>query len=688
MAWSVLQSNSATQATAATTFAVTYSNNLASGNILLAAVTVSGARTISSVKDTAANSFTLIGTVNLNNSSTRGVLSLYAIATPSGDVGTKPTITATLSTSTDGSIWIAEVSGIQITTDGSVGTGFGAAGAASPTYSDTAANEFFLTIFGDDGGPETASVTGGWTVDSKSINGNSNANCVVAYGNSTGGTESNSWTSTGTTTFCGALAVAFNLTSGGGPTVAQPLIVRAPQSPMPTTPTISPRVVPLLSSPTVSLMDSGAGSDSLSISIAVADSGAGSDTLSPTLTLSDSGTGTDTPSTTIPLSETAAGSDTVATVAALGDTGTGADTLSVAVTSFLPALLAAPPAPPQTPPPIRPFIAPPVAGAPTAVSLPDTGAGSDALSVTASVTLTDTGAGTDALSVSFTGQVSPLIRTPAGTVPATPLIAPQVVPIMGVTVPIALSDVGTGTDTMASAVTLTDTGSGAESVTLATSLLDAGTVAETLTLMLQLADSGSATDTLATPTRTLTLTDSGFGLETLTTGVSVADSGTGSDALTLPPAGNTGTTQWTAGALASRWTIKAVNRWTVASVDPRWRAVLMSGFKPIAAISLQEINVLWNSNLAGTIIDPTVGPLVVQMAFPVSSGNINAPAQPVTWYAASWLTGTTIKGWVAQCLVGPGGVVTLNSGQSYDVWSQIQGSPESPKLFAGVQQVY
>src|SRR5690349_14648376 len=113
MAWSVLQSNSATQATAATTFTATYSGNLTSGTVLLAAVTVSGARTISSVKDGAANSFTLIATVNLNNSSTRGVLSLYAIATPSGDVGTKPTITATLSSSTDGSIWIAEVSGIQ-----------------------------------------------------------------------------------------------------------------------------------------------------------------------------------------------------------------------------------------------------------------------------------------------------------------------------------------------------------------------------------------------------------------------------------------------------------------------------------------------------------------------------------------------------------------------------------------------
>ena len=115
----------------------------------------------------------------------------------------------------------------------------------------------------------------------------------------------------------------------------------------------------------------------------------------------------------------------------------------------------------------------------------------------------------------------------------------------------------------------------------------------------------------------------------------------------------------------------------------------MNAFLPIAAASLQEVNVLWTSDLAGTVIDPTITPLVVQMAFPVSSGNIHTPNQPVTWYAATWLTGTTIKGYVAQCLVGPGGgVVTLTSGQSYDVWSKILGSPEIPAVFAGVQQVY
>jgi hypothetical protein len=117
-------------------------------------------------------------------------------------------------------------------------------------------------------------------------------------------------------------------------------------------------------------------------------------------------------------------------------------------------------------------------------------------------------------------------------------------------------------------------------------------------------------------------------------------------------------------------------------------------YAPISALSLAEINVLWTSDLDGTSIDPTgqttgQAELPVQMAFPVSSRVPSAPAQPVTWYTASWLLGGTGRGYVAQALVGPGGgVVTLTAGQDYDVWSRITGSPESPVIFAGTQPVY
>jgi hypothetical protein len=119
----------------------------------------------------------------------------------------------------------------------------------------------------------------------------------------------------------------------------------------------------------------------------------------------------------------------------------------------------------------------------------------------------------------------------------------------------------------------------------------------------------------------------------------------------------------------------------------------MTDFEPVASISLEEVNALWTTDLDGTTIDPTgvstsTSPLVVQFAFPVSSGNQLAPAQPSTWYTGSWLINGTGKGYVAQCLIGPGGALTLTPGQQYDVWSKVTGSPEQPVKFAGTLPVY
>lgn len=119
----------------------------------------------------------------------------------------------------------------------------------------------------------------------------------------------------------------------------------------------------------------------------------------------------------------------------------------------------------------------------------------------------------------------------------------------------------------------------------------------------------------------------------------------------------------------------------------------MALFSPIAAVSLECVNVLWISDLDGTSIDPTgqaagQPELPVQFAFPVSSGNVQAPAQPSAWFSGSWLQNGTGRGYVAQALIGPGGgVVTLTAGQ-YDVYSRITGTPESPVRFVGVLTVY
>ena len=122
----------------------------------------------------------------------------------------------------------------------------------------------------------------------------------------------------------------------------------------------------------------------------------------------------------------------------------------------------------------------------------------------------------------------------------------------------------------------------------------------------------------------------------------------------------------------------------------------MTAFKPVAAASLAYVNITWTSELLGTVIDPTgvsAGStlLPVLMAFPLSSGNPLEPAQAVTWYAASWLLGSTAAGYTSQCLVGPtgeGGLVQLTAGIPVDVWGSVQGVPEVPKIYAGQLAVY
>lgn len=134
-------------------------------------------------------------------------------------------------------------------------------------------------------------------------------------------------------------------------------------------------------------------------------------------------------------------------------------------------------------------------------------------------------------------------------------------------------------------------------------------------------------------------------------------------------------------------------RWHATPLPPRWKAVLME-FEPIAAASLEYIPVLWTAGLAGTDIDPTgetsgQPQLAVQFAVPLSSGNPLAPAEPAAWYTATWLTGTNIRGYVAQGLTGPSPApVQFTAGMAYDVWSQITGNPESPRKFAGTVRAY
>lgn len=230
MAWSVLQSASATNP-AAISVAATFPNNVASGTKIIAALSLSGTRTVSTVQDGSGNNLTQLAVVA---NGTQQHTFLYAMDTPAGDVGTKPTITVTFSAiNAPSSLLIQEVSGLlagntSAMLDGTPGTAIGTSGSGSigpPTFTDTAANEYLVYLYGDDGGPLTYTPPAGYTADANGVNSSSTANMVTSYKNSTGGTETGSYAISGTSCQWSVMMAAFQLAAAG--TAAPPV----PQQP-------------------------------------------------------------------------------------------------------------------------------------------------------------------------------------------------------------------------------------------------------------------------------------------------------------------------------------------------------------------------------------------------------------------------------------------------------------------------
>ena len=220
MGWAVVQSaKKAATSAIATTGAAAFGTNLSSGTKIIAAVSVPYG-TVSGVSD-GTNSLTLIGRKTVTNLLD---VSLWAMDTPAGDVGTKPTITATLTNSAQSSVLIQEVSGLlpgntTAMADGTPGsnTGTGGASTGSPAYTSTASNEYLVSVYGDDGGPETFTKPTALTADANSVNANSYDDIAIAYGNSTNGTEAGSWALAGTSADWATLLVAFQLAAAGTP---------------------------------------------------------------------------------------------------------------------------------------------------------------------------------------------------------------------------------------------------------------------------------------------------------------------------------------------------------------------------------------------------------------------------------------------------------------------------------------
>lgn len=227
MAWGYVQGNkTAATATALSSVACTYvTANVSAGTSLLAHVTTSTQTgttdTVATVKDGAGNNFLRIMHIAGGSPNILNDVSVWILNTPVGDVGTKPTITATLSGGTANmGILIEEWSGLAagatlaLLVDGTGGvlTGATTGATGSPTYSSSVANELLLKIYGDSGGPITYTAPSG-TADANNVNSNSPADLAVVYGNSTGGAEAGSWSLAGTATQWGVILVALKLAS-------------------------------------------------------------------------------------------------------------------------------------------------------------------------------------------------------------------------------------------------------------------------------------------------------------------------------------------------------------------------------------------------------------------------------------------------------------------------------------------
>lgn len=235
----------------ANTQAVAYSTaNLSSGTKLIAVIGCDNSGTadvISSVTFGAGNNGTQCGF--LNSTTDLVDVALYAMDTPAGVVGTKPTVTVTFNAGQTPacSLVILEVSGLATgnTTaamlDGTAATAAFAAAAsdAQPSYSSTAANEFLVVCEADNGGPQTVTQPGGYTLNGSSVTNNGNANAAIAYKNSTGGAESGTWTFGGTTTGTALLVVAFKIPAGAAPPLP---VSTAVYRPAPAPVQIPPRV--------------------------------------------------------------------------------------------------------------------------------------------------------------------------------------------------------------------------------------------------------------------------------------------------------------------------------------------------------------------------------------------------------------------------------------------------------------
>lgn len=133
----------------------------------------------------------------------------------------------------------------------------------------------------------------------------------------------------------------------------------------------------------------------------------------------------------------------------------------------------------------------------------------------------------------------------------------------------------------------------------------------------------------------------------------------------------------------TRWTVgePVAGLFTISDPVSRWRTgrPLVQQY---ASTSLEYVPVPVTAMVNGSPYNPTNDP--VYMLF---TSTFDAPtAGSSDWKAATWTTGTTQGTYLANCLIGPGGTLTLTPGV-YQVWIKITDSPEVPIRYSGQIEV-
>jgi hypothetical protein len=106
----------------------------------------------------------------------------------------------------------------------------------------------------------------------------------------------------------------------------------------------------------------------------------------------------------------------------------------------------------------------------------------------------------------------------------------------------------------------------------------------------------------------------------------------------------------------------------------------MTAILDLSVLSTEYVLIPVQALVDGVATDPTIYP--VQFAFTA----IGVDPSGLDWVDAGWQGGTTNGLYIAQCLVGPAGTITLTPGL-WAIWIKVTSNPEIPVMQPGLLQI-